>query len=436
MKTRLFFSVARPPLALIICLLLLPALATTAENASRTQEISSIAESLRPQLIAQRRDLHMHPELSNREERTSRMVAERLLALGLEDIRTNVARHGVVAILKGSRPGPVVAVRADMDALPINETLDVPYKSLVPGVKHACGHDAHTTIELGVAEVLSKMRGQIAGSIKFIFQPDEEGAPGEEGGSKVLVREGVLENPRPLAIFGLHVSPELEAGTIGYRSGPAQALAENIDIILHGKMGHAAYPQRGVDTILVAAQCVSALQSIKSRRIDTFEPVILTIGTIHGGTKRNIMTDEVKMEGTLRAFSEEAGKKVEELMRQTLGGVTEAYGATYELKCDPITAVVYNEPGVVEGALPSIRRAIGATNVIEVPQRMGAEDFSYYQQVVPGFLYRLGCGNKARGITADIHTPDFDIDEECLVVGVKAMSNILLDFLEQHAAKP
>lgn len=379
----------------------------------------------------------MHPELANREERTSRIVAERLRALGLEEVRTNVAHHGVVAMLNGDKPGPVVAVRADMDALPIQENMDVPYKSLMPGVKHACGHDAHTTIGLGVAEVLSKMRGQMAGSVKFIFQPAEEGAPaGEEGGAALMVKEGALENPRPLAIFGLHVSPEIEAGKIGYHSGPAQASATSFDIVLHGKMGHAAYPQRGIDTIIVAAECVTALQSIKSRRIDTFEPVILTIGTIHGGSKRNIMTDEVKLEGTLRAFSEETGKRVQELMRETLGGVTAGYGATYELKFDPITTVVYNDPKVVAGVLPSIRRVVGEANLVEVPQRMGAEDFSAYQQVVPGLLYRLGSGNQARGITADIHTPNFDIDEECLVVGVKVMSNIVLDFLDSHAGKP
>src|SRR6266581_3717810 len=228
----------------------------------------------------------MHPELGNREVRTSQIVAERLRALGFDEVRTNVARHGVVGLLNGKKPGPVIALRADMDALPINETIDVPYKSLVPGVKHACGHDAHTTIGLGVAELLSKMRDQIHGSVKFLFQPAEEGPPaGEEGGAPLMIKEGALDDPRPLAIFGLHTTPELEAGLIAYRSGPAQASLDLFTITIRGQVPYSATPHRGVDTIVVAAECVTALQTIKSRRIDTFEPVIVTVGAIHGGTR-------------------------------------------------------------------------------------------------------------------------------------------------------
>ncbi|WP_160164632.1 M20 metallopeptidase family protein [Pedosphaera parvula] len=411
-------------------------MAQTGALGGNTANIERAVTAMQSKLVEQRRDIHMHPELGNREVRTSQIVAERLRALGFDEVRTNVAGHGVVGLLKGGKPGPVVAVRADMDALPITETNAVPYKSLVPGVKHACGHDAHTTIELGVAEVLSRMKDQLPGSVKFIFQPAEEGTPpGEEGGAALMIKQGALENPKPLAIFGLHVSPELEAGQIGFCSGAAQASADNMDIVLHGKMGHAAHPDRGIDTIVVAAQCVTALQSIKSRRVDTFDPVILTIGTIHGGTRRNIMTDEVKMEGTLRTFSPEVRKKVEALVNETLDGVTKAYGATYEVKFEPITSVVYNDPTLVVEVLPTIRRVVGATNVVEVTPRMGAEDFSCYQEVVPGFLYRLGSGNKAKGITADIHTPGFDIDEECLPVGVKVMSNLVIDFLNDHSNK-
>src|ERR1051325_242334 len=249
----------------------------------QSSQIARAADALRPTIVQIRRDLHMHPELAHREERTARVIAEKLRAFGMDEIRTNVAHHGIVALLKGTKPGPVVALRADMDALPINETIDVPYKSLVPGVKHACGHDAHSTIALGAAEVLSKMRERIPGTVKFIFEPCEEGPPaGEEGGAALMIKEGALENPRPSAIFGLHCTPELEAGTIGFRAGAAQESEDYFDIIIHGKAGHAAFPQRGVDTIVVAAECVSALQTIKSRRLDTFDPVILTIGTIHG----------------------------------------------------------------------------------------------------------------------------------------------------------
>src|ERR1043165_8270276 len=277
---------------------------------ARAAEIARAAEALRPRLIETRRDFHQHPELSNREERTARVVAERLRALGLDEVRTNVAGHGVVALLKGSRPGPVVALRADLDALPINETLDVPYKSLVPGVKHACGHDAHTTIELGVAEILSKMRGQIHGAVKFLFQPAEEGPPaGEEGGASLMIKEGALDNPRPAVIFGLHTMPSIEAGQVAYHSGPAMASSDRILITIHGKKSHGAQPQMGVDAIVVAAECITALQTIHSRRIDPLEPLVLTIGTIKGGDRNNIIAGEVEMTGTMRTFNEEVRKR-------------------------------------------------------------------------------------------------------------------------------
>src|SRR5215813_7479531 len=243
-----------------IALTLASHLPITASSAStRDQQIAQAAEGLRAKLIEQRRDFHMHPELSNREERTSRIVAERLRALGLDDVKTGVAKHGVVALLKGGKPGPIVAVRTDMDALPIQETIDVPYKSQNPGVKHACGHDVHMTVELGVVEVLAKMRDQISGTIKFIFQPAEEGPPlGEEGGASLMIKEGALENPRPSAIFGLHTNPLIEAGQIAYHVGPAMASSDRILITIRGKKAHGAMPQMGVDAIVVAAQCITA----------------------------------------------------------------------------------------------------------------------------------------------------------------------------------
>src|SRR5713226_5027000 len=271
MKQRPILTVA-PILALTF---LVPAAQKPAQ--SRELQIAQSAEALRAKLIEQRRDFHMHPELSNREERTSRIVAERLRALGLDELKTGVGKYGVVALLKGSRPGPVVAVRADMDALPIQETIDVPYKSQTPGVKHACGHDVHTTVELGVAEVLSKLRDQISGTIKFIFQPAEEGAPqGEEGGAALMVKEGALENPRPSVIFGLHPMPGIEAGQIGYHSGAAMASSDRFTITIRGKGSHGAQPQLGVDAVTIAAEAVTALQTIRSRRIDPLEPLVIT----------------------------------------------------------------------------------------------------------------------------------------------------------------
>lgn len=404
-------------------------------NASaRDERIRQAAESLRAQLITQRRDFHIHPELSNREERTSRIVAERLRALGLEDVRTSVARHGVTALLRGGRPGPVVAVRADMDALPINETIDVPYRSQNQGVKHACGHDVHTTVELGVAEVLSRMRNEIAGTIKFIFQPAEEGPPpGEPGGAPLMIAEGVLENPRPQAIFGLHVMPNIEVGQISYNSGPAMASSDRFVITVHGRKVHGAYPHDGVDAVVVAAEAVSALQTIRSRRIDTTEPLVISVGIINGGNRFNIIADEVRLEGTVRALNEDVRRRAQELMRQTLDGVTRAYGATYEMQYEEGAAVTFNEPSLVEETLPTLRRVMGEQNVVTRRPQMGAEDFAYYQRVIPGFYYFLGVGNRARGITAMIHTPEFDVDEESLVIGVRVMSNVLLDYLDRHA---
>ncbi len=408
-------------------------------GASREEEIARAAESLRSKLVEQRRDFHMHPELSNREERTSRVIAEKLRALGLDEVKTGVGKHGVVGLLKGKLPGgpnSVVAVRADMDALPIQETIDVPYKSRNDGVKHACGHDAHMTVQLGVAELLSKMRDRIRGSIKFIFQPAEEGAPqGERGGAKYMIEDGCLENPRPSAIFGLHVMPNIEVGRIGYNSGPSMASSDRFSITIRGKKVHGAYPHDGVDTVVVAAECVTALQTIRSRRINTQEPLVITLGSIHGGNRFNIIADEVKLEGTMRTLNEEVRTRSIEMMKQTLAGVTSAYGASYEIEFAANTPLTFNDPALVEATLPVIRKIAGDKNVISPKPQMGAEDFSFYQKVIPGFFYFLGVGNSEKGVTAMIHTPEFDIDEESLVVGVKVMSNVLLDYLDRAAVK-
>lgn len=403
-------------------------------HAARDQSIAQAAERLRDSLIATRRHLHMHPELSNREEQTARLMAERLRALGLEEIKTSVGRHGVTALLRGTRPGPVVAVRADMDALPIQENIDVPYRSQNAGVKHACGHDVHMTVQLGVAEVLSKMRDQISGTIKFIFQPAEEGPPaGEAGGAPLMIKEGALENPRPSAIFGLHVMPNVEVGQISYNSGPAMASSDRLSITVRGKKVHGAYPHDGVDAIVAAAACVTALQTIRSRRIDTTEPFVLSIGMMQGGNRFNIIADEVKLEGTVRTLSEDVRQRVHEQIKQVVSGVAASHGAVAEVKIQDAAAVTYNEPQLVEETLPTISRVVGPTNVASRKPQMGAEDFSYFQKVIPGFYYFLGVGNRTKGITAMIHTPEFDVDEESLVIGVKVMSNVLLDYLDRHA---
>ena len=414
-----------------LCLALFFVSAVNAQ--SHDEQIAKAAEAMRTRLIETRRYLHQHPELSNREEKTSQYVAEKLRSFGFDEVKTQVGKYGVVGILKGAKPGGVVAVRADMDALPILETLDIPYKSQNPGVKHACGHDLHMTVQLGVAEILSKNRNLINGTIKFIFQPAEEGPPeGEKGGAKFMIEEGALENPKPSAIFGLHVMPNIQVGEIGVNSGSAMASSDKFMITIRGKKVHGAYPHDGIDTIVVASECVMALQTIRSRRINTQEPLVITIGSFQGGNRFNIITDEVKIEGTMRTLNEEVRTTAMAMMKQTLAGITSAYGAKFELTWGRNNPVTYNDPKLVEATLPTIKRIIGAANIKTPLPQMGAEDFSLYQKIVPGFFYFLGVGNTSKGITAMIHTAEFEADEEALIIGVKVMSNVLLDYLDRN----
>ncbi len=414
--------------------LLLSAAALALVAQTREEQIAKRVDAMKATLIAQRRDFHMNPELSNREERTGRVIAEKLKALGLEDIRTGVSRYGVVAMLKGAKPGPVVAIRSDMDALPVEETLDVPYKSKNKGVKHACGHDVHMAVALGTAELLSQMRSQIAGSVKFIFQPAEEGAPeGEESGAVQMIKEGALDNPRPQVIFALHDTPQVKVGQIGYVPGAMLASSDSFSIRIIGKKVHAAWPHQGIDPIVVAAETIAALQTIRSRRIDPVETMVLTIGSIHGGNRQNIIADEVRMEGTVRTHSEQVRERVRTLMREILSGVAVSHGAASELtwstKSNPPTV---NDKAEVEAALPALRRSVGAANVIQTPPVMGAEDYTYFLKAIPGFMFWLGVGNPEKGMTAMLHTTDFDADEDALPIGVKTMSNLVLDYLDRH----
>jgi amidohydrolase len=328
----------------------------------------------------------------------------------------------------------VVALRADMDALPIEETLDVPYRSRNQGVKHACGHDVHMAVALGTAEILSRMRKELAGSVKFIFQPAEEGPPeGEQSGAAQMVREGALENPRPQAIFALHTTPLLAAGKIGYAPAAVLASSDSFSIRIVGRKVHAAWPHQGIDPIVVAAECIAALQTVSSRRIDPVEPIVITIGAIHGGNRHNIIADEVKLDGTLRTHNEAVRERAMTLMKEVLSGVAAAHGARAEIAWSEMHyPVTTNDTALVEKTLPAMRAALGAANVIQVPPVMGAEDFSFFQKVIPGFMYWLGVGNAERGITAMLHTPEYDVDEESLSAGVRVMTNVVLDFLENN----
>jgi amidohydrolase len=400
------------------------------------QEIAPLVDAMAPKLIETRRDFHMHPELSNKEARTGQVIAQKLREFGFTEVRTNVAGHGVVATLKGGKPGPVVAWRTDMDALPIDEsTFNVPYHSRNAGVKHACGHDAHMTVALGVAELFAKIRKDIPGTVKFIFQPAEEGvSDAEYFGAALMIREGALENPKPQAIFAFHVSPLVDAGKIGYANGPFLASADSVDIVVKGKKAHASVPQDGIDALVSAAQCVNMLQTIHSRRISTMEPSVLTIGSINGGDRSNVVADSVRMEGTLRTFSEATREAYRTYVRQTLAGCTAIHGGAFDLNwIQPSYPVTVNPEAVVAAALPSIEKSVGKDNALRVAPQMGAEDFSLFQKEIPGAMFWLGVRNESKGISSGLHTADFDIDESSLAVGVKTAANILLDYLKRNA---
>jgi amidohydrolase len=397
-------------------------------------------------LVEVRRDIHRNPELSNQEERTAKVVAERLRKLGLE-VKTGIGGHGVVALLRGGKDGGVVAVRADMDGLPIQEAGGRPYGSTRAGVMHACGHDVHVTAALGVAELLMKHRDDVKGTVKFIFQPAEEGMPvdfKEDWGALRMLREGALENPKPQAIFALHCTPmatrrgsermepqPLLAGQIGYCLGPSSANSDRFRIIIKGKMAHGAAPHRSVDAVVVAAEAVTALQTIRSRATDTQDPLVLTIGSIHGGNRENIIAGEVELRGTVRTYSEKVQDRVIELMQRTLKGVTDAHGATYELDYRKGYPSILNREEIGNRALKSIERIVGEKNVIDTLPGMGGEDFSYFSRIVPGFYYRLGVANVEKGITAGVHTAEFDVDESCLKVAVKTMAAVVCDALDR-----
>jgi amidohydrolase len=417
------------------------AASNTEPNPTRDEVFARDVDAMFPKLVETRRDFHAHPELSNKEERTARVVAERLRALGLE-VKTGVARHGVVALLKGGKPGGVVAIRADMDGLPITELNDVPYKSKNNGVMHACGHDIHITVALGVAELLSKRRADIPGSVKFIFQPAEEMASdAPEWGGKLMVKEGALENPRPSAIFALHVGNRLSdnslapAGTIAYNEGPASANADTFKIKIRGKMAHGSMPQAGIDSIVVASAAVMQLQTIRSRLTDTQDPVVLTVGSFHGGNRENILAEEVEMTGTVRTYSDAVQEQVIKLMHQILKGVTESYGASYELDYKKGYPSIINHTDLVRRMLPTMERVVGKQHINRPRPTMGGEDFSYFAREIPGFMFWLGGANERRGFTSGNHTPTMDVDEECLKTGVKTMAALVWDYLEQESAK-
>lgn len=382
------------------------------------EKIKHLARQYAPDLIAIRRHLHAHPELSYQEFETSKYVQGRLKETGIP--YTVMAGTGVVGLLKGRNPDSrVIALRADMDALPIVEENDVPYKSRNAGVMHACGHDVHTTVLLGAARVLHELREEWEGTVKLIFQPGEEKNP---GGASLMIGEGVLRDPAPQAIFGLHVHPGLETGKLSFRGGMVMASADELYITIRGKGGHAAAPHLTVDTILVASHLVVALQQIISRNRNPLSPSVLSITSVQGGHTTNVIPSEVRLMGTFRAMDEEWRFRAHELIRRQATELVHSMGAEIELHIDVGYPMVYNNEALDKVARAEAREFMGADRVLETEVRMGAEDFGYYTQLIPGCFYRLGVMNVEKGITAGVHTPRFNIDESAIETGVGMMA--------------
>jgi amidohydrolase len=409
------------------------------------ETINSLSNEMSEQVVRWRRDFHQHPELSNREFRTAKIIAKHLETLGME-VQTGVAHTGVVALLKGGKPGPVVLLRADIDGLPVPERNDLPFRSEAIGeyngeevpVMHACGHDSHIAIMLGVAEVLVRMKDEMPGTVKFVFQPAEEGAPmGEKGGAELMIAEGVLENPQVDAAFALHISASQDAGKIGWAAGPRYASVDDFKITVHGQQAHGASPWMGIDSIVVSAQIINALQTIISRNLEITEHAgIVTIGSIHGGLRSNIIPETVEMVGTIRALNTEMREQIHTRVRAIAEGVALSMGATADVQI-PLSAsypVTYNNPALAAEMVPVLESVAGIENVAELKPITGAEDFSYIANEVPGFYISLG--GKPHGTpqseVAAHHTPDFFIDESGFDNGVKALSAMAWQYMLDH----
>ena len=404
-----------------------------------SRDIESAMAKIAPKLIEWRRHIHQYPELGNSEVKTAKYVEDHLRKLGLE-VRTGVAKTGVVAILKGKQPGPVIGLRADMDGLPVTERNSLPYASKEiadfagqkVGVMHACGHDTHVAMLMGAAEVLVGMKDKIKGTVVFIFQPAEEGPPpNEEGGAPLMVKEGVMDSPKIDAIFGIHINSATEVGHIRYKSGAAMASSDWLTIKVKGKQTHGGYPWLGVDPIAVANQIYIGLQMIVSRRSELIKsPVVITIAKIHGGVRQNIIAEDLQMDGTIRTLDADVQKDVHQKIRETAEKIAESMGASVEVTIDTKALVTYNTPDLVKKMLPSLEKAAGKANVQEMEWVTGAEDFSYFGQKAPSFYFLVGGMKKGQDpkTAAPHHTPDFLIDDSRLDVGVKAFCNIVFDY--------
>jgi amidohydrolase len=411
------------------------------------EPVSSRAEALEPQLLEWRRDLHANPELSNREFRTSALVADHLRGLGLE-VRTGIAHTGVAALLVGGKPGPTVALRADMDALPVTEQTGLPFASNVTteyngqktGVMHACGHDAHTAILMATAELLASMKDELPGSVLFVFQPAEEGAPeGEEGGAKLMLEEGLFDWIKPDAVFGLHVWSPMPARHIGYRAGPFMAAADRFKIVVGGRQTHGSRPWGGVDPVVPAAQIVLGMQNIISRQTNiTRFPAVISVGSIHGGIRNNIIPEEVTLIGTIRTFDERIQDDIHRRIHETATSIAASAGARADVKIERGYPVTVNDPELVSATLPSLLKVVDEDSLVNLSFVTGAEDFSYFAHEAPGFYFFLGVvppGENGQ-LPPSNHSPKFFIDESTLKVGLEALSTVTLDYLARASGQP
>lgn len=402
--------------------------------------LDSDYQAIEPKVIEWRHDIHQHPELSNREFKTAEKIASHLKSLGI-DVQTGVAHTGVVGILKGNKSGKVVALRADIDALPVYERNDLPFRSEVTseflgetvGVMHACGHDTHTAILMGVAEVLSKNKDKIKGTVKFIFQPAEEGPPpGEEGGALLMVKEGVLKNPDVDAIFGLHINSQTPAGVIRYKSGGTMAAAQSFTIQVKGKQSHGSQPWSGVDPILISAKIIDGLQTIISRETElTNEAAVITVGKIKSGVRFNIIPESAEMLGTIRTLDYDMKDHINKRMMEMIPDIAKAYGGEAIVEIKDATDITYNDPDLVSTMLPTLNRVAGDANIQTQKAITGAEDFSYFQKEVPGFFFFLGGMTPGNEEPFPHHTPDFRIDDSGMILGVKALTELSLDYLSK-----
>ncbi|MCL1079825.1 amidohydrolase [Parashewanella spongiae] len=426
-----------PSKPLLIVTALLAQSATFIAAPSFANQAKSLTEMIEPKVIALRRQLHQHPELSNREFETSKLVASELKKLGLE-VQTGIAHTGVVAILKGGKPGPFIGLRADMDALPVTEQLDLPFASKAiakyrgkdVGVMHACGHDTHVAMLLGVASNLSKIKEQLAGDVMFIFQPAEEGAPaGEEGGAELMLKQGLFSKRKPDRVFGMHVTSSMHSGTIALRSGPAMASEDSFTIKVEGKQTHGSRPWQGVDPIVASAQVINAVQTIISRQVDvTKAPAVVSFGAINGGIRSNIIPDEVELIGTIRTFDQDMRADIKKRLAEIASNAAQIVGASATTEIDHGYPVTVNNHELVTEMRPVIRSVVGDTNLIEPSLITGAEDFSYYALETPGLFFFLGVTPLEQDLStvASNHSPKFYVDESALKVGVEAMTKVAM----------